>query len=452
MCFNAAKSWKLGWYEDRALEITQEMLHVDGFTGKLYAFVDYDKVPQGEYVLLKVGTKYLIYNEQKGINAETQEFANTVSITDAPTLDDFSDAVAALGQAGQTYEFDNTDGDAVTIEVCSIEIPENGVGIDYAAVSISMSTKGSTCGSVGVGVVEKDGSGPGTSRTTDLFECILIEIAEEFEGQNTEYEHACVAEGDNGEYYKRYHIDDNNSKILPKLKEQDLDLLHHSNQYKVTMTNVVLESDSVVGTTPGTEIVVEDMGSDFENNSRRLKSVGIRTIVIVRVTTSDGQVSKTASQIADAFFGVGGDSNNLKSRYADCSMDKLTFNPGTGHDFVDGVAEISVSAAAVGANILDFQAKITDALIAKYGSSLRNTYNHVVYSVPKGTTMGAGGSDRWIAFAYMNSYLSVYNDDNIVYISNQVHETGHNLGLMHSNHGEQKYGDQSGTMGYGYGK
>ena len=445
MCFNAAKSWQLGWYDDKSSEVKPE----DGaFTGDLSAFVDYKNVPTGGNVLIKVGTKYLIFNKAKGINAETQEFANAITITDMPRDGDFSDAVGSLGSNGATYRFGHS-GSTAIIELCSTQ---NTGGVETAKISIYMEGTGSSCGFVGVGVVEKDGSGPGTSRTTDLFECILIEIAEEFEGQNTEYEHACVAEGDNGEYYKRYHIDDNNSKILPKLKEQDLDLLHHSNQYKVTMTNVVLESDSVVGTTPGTEIVVEDMGSDFENNSRRLKSVGIRTIVIVRVTTSDGQVSKTASQIADAFFGVGGDSNNLKSRYADCSMDKLTFNPGTGHDFVDGVAEISVSAAAVGANILDFQAKITDALLAKYGSSLRNTYNHVVYSVPKGTTMGAGGSDRWIAFAYMNSYLSVYNDDNIVYISNQVHETGHNLGLMHSNHGEQKYGDQSGTMGYGYGQ
>ena len=445
MCFNAAKSWQLGWYDDKSSEVKPE----DGaFTGDLSAFVDYNNVPTGGNVLIKVGTKYMIFNKAKGINAETQEFANTITITDMPRDGDFSDAVGSLGSNGATYRFGHS-GSTAIIELCSTQ---NTGGVETAKISIYMEGTGSSCGFVGVGVVEKDGSGPGTSRTTDLFECVLIEIAEEFEEQNTEYEHACVAEGDNGEYYKRYHIDDNNSKILPKLKKKDLDLLHHSNQYKVTMTNVVLESDSVVGTTPATEIVVEDMGPDFENNARRLKSVGIRTIVIVRVTTSDGQVSKTASQIADAFFGVGGDSNNLKSRYADCSMGKLTFNPGTGHDFVDGVAEISVSATAVGANILDFQAKITDALLAKYGSSLRNTYNHVVYSVPKGTTMGAGGSDRWIAFAYMNSYLSVYNDDNIVYISNQVHETGHNLGLMHSNHGEQKYGDQSGTMGYGYGQ
>jgi Gametolysin peptidase M11 len=39
-----------------------------------------------------------------------------------------------------------------------------------------------------------------------------------------------------------------------------------------------------------------------------------------------------------------------------------------------------------------------------------------------------------------------------MYISNEVHETGHNLGLQHSAQGDVQYGDQSGTMGYGYGK
>jgi hypothetical protein len=449
MCFNAAKSWKLGWYDDRALEITDEMLQGDGFNGKLAAFVDYDKVPEGEYVLLKVGTKYLIFNEQKGINSETQEFANTVSITDAPTLNDSSDAVAALGQGGQTYEFSNTNGDDVTIKICSIETQN---GIDFATVSIYLSNQDSTCGSSVMESIKSVGFGLEETLTTDSFECVLIEVASEYEDNTIDYEHACIAKGADGEFDMRYHIDDNNGKIETKFGDQGIDVLHHSNRYKVTMTNVLLALTPVVSTTPTTEITITDMAEEFSNKRRRMKMVGDRTMVILRVTSSDGTVSKTADQIANAFFGTGGDQNNLKSRYTDCSMGKLNFKPGTGHDFRNGVAEIKVNAPVTGVDIIAFQAKITNALVAKYGSSLRNTYNHVVYAVPRGTNMGAGGSNRWIAFAYMNSYLSVYNNENIVYISNQVHETGHNLGLMHSNHGAQKYGDQSGTMGFGYGK
>ncbi len=36
------------------------------------------------------------------------------------------------------------------------------------------------------------------------------------------------------------------------------------------------------------------------------------------------------------------------------------------------------------------------------------------------------------------------------YVSGQMHELGHNLGLAHSNEGGYAYNDQSGMMGYSY--
>jgi hypothetical protein len=440
MCFNAAKTWKLGWFADRSLEITHGMLSVEGFAGTLDAFVDYDKAQGDEYALFKIGTKYLIYNKKKGANLETQEFANTVTITDAPTLDDYSDAVAALGEAGQTYDFNNTDGDLVTVELCSVGESD---GVDRANVAIYLSRMESSCGAM---AVVKNGT-----LTTASFECVIVEVATEMTNHDTNYEHACIAQGDDGEYDMRFQIDDNNGIIVNKMGEHGLNIIHASGRYKVTMTNVVLAAaEPVVSTTPSTEVTIEDLG-DKSGLFRRLGSItGTKSIVIIRVTTNDGSASKSKEQIANSFFGTGGDSNTLRSRYLECSMGKLEFVAGTGHDFVNGVAELTISHPSSGINIMALQAQVTTALIAKYGSSLRDTYDHVVYSVPRGTTIG--GTDGWLAFAYMNSYLSVYNDQNIVFISNQVHETGHNLGLMHSNHGSQKYGDQSGTMGYGYGQ
>lgn len=288
------------------------------------------------------------------------------------------------------------------------------------------------------------------------FQCVIVEVATEFEDHTTDYEHACIARGVDGEWDDRYHIDDNGGKIVDKLSsDHGLDMMHHSGRYKVTMSNVMINVDNgVVTTTDNTEVDIDDLGEGALESRRLGQKTGTRTMVVIRVTATNDNTSssKTANKIADSFFGVNGDETSLSARFDACSMGHLKFAPGTGHDFVDGVAEVSIALSAGGSNIFDFERSVTSALITKYGSSLRNTYDHVVYAVPRGTQFGAGGSDRWLAYAYMNSYLSVYNDDNIAYISNQVHETGHNLGLMHSNHGAVKYGDQSGTMGYGYGR
>lgn len=58
-----------------------------------------------------------------------------------------------------------------------------------------------------------------------------------------------------------------------------------------------------------------------------------------------------------------------------------------------------------------------------------------------------GTSGDWIAYAYINSPLSVYNDNWCNSISAQMHEIGHNINLSHSGEGENEYGDQSGMMG-----
>lgn len=63
--------------------------------------------------------------------------------------------------------------------------------------------------------------------------------------------------------------------------------------------------------------------------------------------------------------------------------------------------------------------------------------------------VGISSSCR-IAYAYINSYLSVYNDQWCNSPSGQLHELGHNLNLAHSGEGTNAYGDQSGMMGYSY--
>ena len=136
MCFNAAKSWELGWYADKSAEINPN----NKITLNLDAFVDFNSVPSNEYVLLKVDTKYIIYNKQKGINSETQEFQNQVTITEMARESDFSHAVGQL-DPGQKYSL-TYEGATAVIEMCSTEYSG---GIDKAKISIYMQSDGSGC-------------------------------------------------------------------------------------------------------------------------------------------------------------------------------------------------------------------------------------------------------------------------------------------------------------------
>jgi hypothetical protein len=94
--------------------------------------------------------------------------------------------------------------------------------------------------------------------------------------------------------------------------------------------------------------------------------------------------------------------------------------------------------------------------------------DHVIVCLPPGT---AGGD--WLAYAYVNYWLSVFNDYWCKSPSVQMHEmgtfiraifvcsnnvvlsispdfghdvTGHNLNLGHAGEGFEEYGDQSGMM------
>ena len=68
----------------------------------------------------------------------------------------------------------------------------------------------------------------------------------------------------------------------------------------------------------------------------------------------------------------------------------------------------------------------------------RDIADHIMYCLPPGTM-------RIIAYGYINSWLTVFQDNWCTYVSSQVHEIGHNLNLHHSNENGE-YKDQSGMV------
>jgi hypothetical protein len=125
-----------------------------------------------------------------------------------------------------------------------------------------------------------------------------------------------------------------------------------------------------------------------------------------------------------------------------CSFDKLNFVPAQHSKITDGVVTITVPT-----NTTEGDAVMRNAITAEINrvfevSSPRNIADHVMYCLPPNTMNG-------IAYAYINSWNSVYSNQWCNYVSGQMHEIGHNLNFAHSNEAGS-YKDQSGMMGYSY--
>ena len=167
----------------------------------------------------------------------------------------------------------------------------------------------------------------------------------------------------------------------------------------------------------------------LEEDRRRL-TTGTKTVLALRVVAPDSSTTSDEATISDEIFGTSGDAINLSSQYAVCSYDQLIFEPfngatSTGEQITNGVATVEITENVNGADDGTIRNAITNAGNSKFGN-MQSQFDYVMQCLPPGT------NGSWIAYAYVNSWLSVYNDNWCNYPSGQMHEIGHNLGLAHS--------------------
>lgn len=139
--FNAHKHWISGWFDDRSVDIEENLLLHRAMGAPLVSFVDAsnEDLPQSEAVVLKVKHLYVQYNRAKGYNSGTfKDQKDRVTVNYAESEDDVSDLVAELA-VNETYvhaSFDEAGNDLI-IQVCSVGV-EALAGIDYAVVSVHL--------------------------------------------------------------------------------------------------------------------------------------------------------------------------------------------------------------------------------------------------------------------------------------------------------------------------
>jgi hypothetical protein len=139
MCFDGAKHWVLGWYDDRKLEVDPSQ---GTWVGNVVAFVDYELATGYDNILLKVGNYYIQYNRAKGVNVGVQEKLDEVTITEAQVLTGFSESITGLSASSRSYIFQTSGGASAVIEFCEAFTEQ---GADKVKVSIYLESQGSGC-------------------------------------------------------------------------------------------------------------------------------------------------------------------------------------------------------------------------------------------------------------------------------------------------------------------
>ena len=155
-----------------------------------------------------------------------------------------------------------------------------------------------------------------------------------------------------------------------------------------------------------------------ERRGRNLKKVGTKKVLVIRVVAQDSSTTATEAELADDIFGHE-DPVNLKSQYNACSYGQLQFNALTTNTAVgtDGVYTVYLNDTVIdGADDADIRKAVVNEATAKLGR-LSNVADYVMIILPPGT-----GS--WLAYAYVNYWQSVYNDNWGQLPSVQMHEIG----------------------------
>ena len=107
-------------------------------------------------------------------------------------------------------------------------------------------------------------------------------------------------------------------------------------------------------------------------------------------------------------FGTGTDEVNLKSGLEECSHDLINVLPGIGdeHEVATGVIEVSMDITYENNDSAAHRNAVTAAVQDQLGHSLPGEYDYVLYSL-EDCYDGCG----WAAYAYINSWLSVYRKE-----------------------------------------
>jgi hypothetical protein len=142
--------------------------------------------------------------------------------------------------------------------------------------------------------------------------------------------------------------------------------------------------------------------------------IGVKSLLVVQIILNDGsKYERLKDDLWNDIFAPEGDGQvSLTSQYKACSYNKLNFIPSNVND---GVIDIQVDLSKS-----DGHMAINNAVTAKINSQFKvnrpdKLADYVMYCHPEDTGVG-------LAYAWVNFYLSVYNDSWCSSLSAGMHE------------------------------
>ena len=177
-----------------------------------------------------------------------------------------------------------------------------------------------------------------------------------------------------------------------------------------------------------------DRERDLQTDTSFGSHVGVKHTLVVKVYDVNGKArTESPEQISDDIFGTNGDAVNLRTQMSACSMGRVDLRPGdNGNGNIDqtlyvapGVITVQIDISIESNSRTDIENGITTKVQDKLKITLPGPYKHVIYIVEKCYV-----DCTYAAYAYVNSYLGVYQGENYKYVGVLMHEIGHNFGLV----------------------
>lgn len=218
--------------------------------------------------------------------------------------------------------------------------------------------------------------------------------------------------------------------LVPSVDEPWIRKKEFDNELFSGDTELVLPDPTYYDVETDTLILDAPPGLKNEESSpgrRRLKkpavTMGVKTILVVRVQATNSVTSLSEEKLSSDVFGGNGDVNNLRSQYMACSYGKLEFRKamdrqGKTTSIRNGVVTVSPGAPA---QIGDMRMmnRINGYLQEEFGLRPPQIADHIMYCMPPGTM-----DEYAVAYGWMNSYQTVFNDAVCAEVSTQMHEVG----------------------------